>query len=158
MYPTQIVICKALAVVVSTQIRTVPAWVVFGDRVLFHSLSKKRSGGGQVLQKIGGDAVALLKIFGIVVGEPDLSLRVLPGEGFEWEVDGGAGSGDHDGRAAFGIAEDEELGGAHFESGFGGFAAVVDEGEDGDAFFFENGLQAGEGFRNGVGTGDVDDA
>jgi hypothetical protein len=77
-YPTQIVICKALAVVVSTQIRTVPAWVVFGDRVLFHSLSKKRSGGGQVLQEIGGDAVALLKIFGIVVGEPDLSLRVLP--------------------------------------------------------------------------------
>ena len=48
--------------------------------------------------------------------------------GLEGEINCGEGLGDHDGCAAFGIAEDEELGWRHGEADFLGFAAVVDAG------------------------------
>ena len=61
------------------------------------------------------------------------------------------GGGEHDGGAGFGVAEDQELGGGHGEAGGEGFAGVVDEGEELDAFGGEEGLEAGDGLVDGVG-------
>src|ERR1019366_291981 len=126
--------------------------------LLFHSLLKERSRARDVFQKIGRDAMPLLKIFGRVVGKPDFALRVLPGERLQRKIDGDTRGSDHQRRAAFGIAEDQELRGTHREAGLGSFAAVIDERENCDAFFFENGLQARQSFRNGIAAGDVYDS
>lgn len=88
--------------------------------------------------------MALLEVFRRIVGKPDLSLRVLPSQRLEREVDRDAGGRNHERRTAFGIAEDEQLRGAHLEADLGGFAAVIDERENIDSVFFEKRLQAGE--------------
>jgi hypothetical protein len=82
-----------------------------------------------------------------------LAVGELGYEDAEREVEGGAGGGEHDGGAGFGIAEDEEPGGRHGEAGGCGFAGVVDEGEELDAFGGEEGLEAGDGFVYGEGRG-----
>jgi len=102
--------------------------------------------------------VALLEEGEAVVGDPDVALGVFGDEDFEGEIDGAGGGGLHDGGAAFGIAEDEELGVGHGEAGLLGFAAVVDEGEDGDIFGLEDGFEFFDGGVDGVIAGDGDDA
>jgi hypothetical protein len=64
----------------------------------------------------------------------------------------------HDGSAAPGVSEDEELGWRHGEADFCGFAAMVDAGEDGDGFCAEDGFEAVEGFGDGVGAWVGDEA
>ena len=110
---------------------------------------------GKVGEDVGRDGVALLEIWEGVVGDPDFALSIFPDEEFEGKVDGGGGGGEHDGSATFGIAEDEEVGGAHGEAGFCGFAAVVDEGKDGDMVGVEDGFEFGGGVVNGVTAGDA---
>ena len=102
--------------------------------------------------------MAVLEVLRVVVAEPDFAVIVLPGKGFEWEVDCGQRRGQHERRAAFWAAEDEELGRGHVEADFFGFAAVVYTGEDLYVFGAEEGLEAVQGFRDGVGTGVGDDA
>jgi hypothetical protein len=58
---------------------------------------------------------------------------------FEGEIQRGAGRGEHQRRAGLGIAEDQQLGAWHFQAGAGGFAAVVDDGEEFDASSFQEG-------------------
>src|SRR5579862_6282840 len=80
---------------------------------------------GDVLEQWVGYAVALLQVGGAVPGDPDFAGGVLRDEDLEREVDGDAGGGEHEGRAGFGVAEDEEFGGRHVEADLFGFAAVV---------------------------------
>ncbi len=69
--------------------------------------------GGDVGEEGEGEVVAFDEVFGGVGGEPDLAGGVLPGEGFEGEVDRDGGGGEHEGRAGFGMTEEQELGGVH---------------------------------------------
>ena len=102
--------------------------------------------------------MALLEIGERVVGDPDFGLSVFPDEDFEREVDGAGGSGKHNGSAALGISENQEFGVAHGEPGFGGFAAVVNDSEDGDVLGVEDGFQFGDGVVDRVAAGDADEA
>jgi hypothetical protein len=98
----------------------------------------ERFDGGKIVQQIFRNAVTMLQERQAVVGEPDLALAILPDKNFEWKVERGGRSGEHDRRAGFGAAENEQLGGQHGHADFGGFAAVVDEREEHHAFGLQN--------------------
>lgn len=79
-------------------------------------------------------------------------------EYFEGEIDGGARSREHERRPGGGIAEDQQLRVGHPQAGFRGFAAVINECEDLDAFRLERSLEARDGLIHAVSAGDGDDA
>jgi hypothetical protein len=58
-----------------------------------------------VLQQLLRQAVSLLQIRQAVAGNPDLSCAVLPNQNPKREIDGDAGSGQHEGRSCFGITQ-----------------------------------------------------
>lgn len=129
-----------------------------GVRVSGDGLLDKNFDAGDGLEDFVAEVVTALQGMRVVEAEPHLACRVLPGEGLEGKIDCGEGSGEHDGSAAFGISEDEELGWRHGEADFCGFSAVVDASEDGNDFCTEDGFEAVEGFGDGVGAGVSDDA
>jgi len=94
----------------------------------------------------------------VVPGELDSSVGSFGYKDFERKVECRGGGGEHDGRAGFGASEDEEARGRHGEACGGGFAGVVDDAEELDAFFFEQGFEAGDGFVDGVMAGEGLDA
>src|ERR1035437_3559457 len=93
----------------------------------------------------------------IVVGEPDLPLRVLPEQCFQWQVNRKSGSGLHQRGSALRTAKDEQLGRPHGESNLRGLAAVVHAREDGDATLTEQRFEALYGFFKRVLTGQVNE-
>ena len=78
--------------------------------------------------------MALLQILRAVPGDPDFASGVFGDEDLEWQIDGDAGGDEHDWRSGFGAAENQELGVGHAHANFLSFAAVIDEGEEGDGF------------------------
>jgi hypothetical protein len=122
----------------------------------------ERSDDGDVGEEFGGEMVALKQIFGRVEGDESFAGgvlgEVLGDEDFEWEIKGGGWRGEHERGSRFGIAEDEEFGGRHFEAGLFGFAAVVNESEEGNAFGLEDGAEAFDGLVYGVIAGDGNDS
>jgi class 3 adenylate cyclase len=63
---------------------------------------------------------------GIVVGEPHLTLAVLPGEHLQGQIDADALRALHQGRTGPRIAEDQELGGSQRETPFLGGCRMID--------------------------------
>ena len=94
--------------------------------------------------------MAVLEPGGVEPGELSFAGGGFGDENAEREIEGEAGRRQHEGCAGFGAAEDEDLGGWHGEAGGGGFAGVIDEAEELDAFFFEERFEAGDGFVDGV--------
>jgi len=80
------------------------------------------------------------KVFRAVVRNLDFPLSIFPHENFKRQIDGYARSGEHERRAGFGAAEDQQLCRTHLHTRFVGLSAVVDQGEEGDAFGFQNPL------------------
>ena len=111
-----------------------------------------------VLEQVIGDVVTVHQVLRAAVGEPGFSCGVFTDEDFQGKVDSNAGSGEHQRRSSFGAAEDEQLGGRHGQSDFCGFAAVIDQREEGGTFRFEKGFQFAHGFVDGVVAGDFDDS
>ena len=95
---------------------------------------------------------------GIVDAEPDFACGILPRQRLERKIDGSERRGEHDRRAALGIAEDEQMRGRHREADFGGFAAVVDTCKNGDVLRMKNSFKAVESLRDRVRTGMRDKA
>jgi len=120
--------------------------------------SGKRGGGGEIRFEFWGEAVAGLQPDWIIPGELDGAVGGFGYEDFERQIERGGGSGEHDGCTGFGASEDEEAGGWHGKTSGGGFAGVVDDAEELDAFFFEQGFEARDGFVDGVMTGESFDA
>jgi hypothetical protein len=94
--------------------------------------------------------VTALQVEGVIIAQPCGAICVLPGEGFEREINCREGSGNHDWRASLRVSEDEELSRGHKEANFIGFAAVIDAGENGNALCLEYGFEAVEGFGDRV--------
>ena len=90
----------------------------------------------------------------VVPGELDSSVGSFGYKDFERKVECRGGGGEHDGRAGFGVSEDEEAGGRHGEAGGLGFAGVIDDAEELDAFFFEQCFEARDGFVDRVMAGE----
>jgi hypothetical protein len=121
-------------------------------------LASDRFHDGDIFRKVGGEAVTVLKVDGIVVGKPGFALWVFADEDLEREINGGGGSGEHEGSAAFWVAENKEFCVGHFEAGFFGFAAVVDDGKERDAVGLQDEFEFRDGFVDGMIAGDVGDA
>jgi hypothetical protein len=128
------------------------------EGILFGSFRGEGSYGGQVGFELGGEVVAGLQPRWVDPGELRAAVGGLSDEDLEWEVERGGGRGEHQGCAGFGVSEDEELRRRHGEAGGERFAGVVDEAEELDAFFFEEGFEAGDGFVDGMVSGEGDDA
>src|SRR5579859_7574365 len=97
--------------------------------------------------------MALFEPGGIVPEDEGFAGLGFGDEDFERQVDCAAGSRDHKRRSGCGVAEEEQLGGAHGEAGRGGFAGVIDEAEELDAFFLQQRLQPRDGFVDGIVAG-----
>ena len=100
----------------------------------------------------------MLKVRGAVVGDPDLAVGVFTDEDLQGQVEGGAGSGEHDGCAGFRASEDQEFSGRHGQADFLRFTAVVDESEEGDAFSGEDFLERLDCLIDGLIARHFDDA
>src|SRR5712664_4639237 len=127
-------------------------------RNLLSGLGGECFNDGDIGHQRGREMVARLEIGGGRVGDPDFAGGVFGDEDFEREVEGGTWRSEHKRCAGLGTAEDEQLGVWHFQAGAGGFAAVVDDGEELDAFGFQDGLQAGDGFFDGMTAGSANNA
>src|ERR1035437_643065 len=123
----------------------------------FHRLPEQRTYRGNVGEQLLGNVVALLQVQRIVVGEPNLSLRVLPEQRFQGQIDRNTGSSLHQGSSALRTAEDEQLGRPHGQPDLRSLAAVIDAREDGDATLPEQRFEALHGFFNAVMTRQVDE-
>ena len=113
---------------------------------LLGSLRCQDFNDGDVLHQVLWQAVALFQVFGAVVGDPDFTLSIFGDEYFQREIDGDAGRGEHEGRPAFWIAEDEELGIRHFQSDFSGLSTVVNQDKQLNAFCLEQRFELRYGF------------
>src|SRR5579863_585674 len=108
---------------------------------LRYNTLKQRADHGDILYQITRNIVALFKILGAVVGNPDFSARILPHESLKRKIDGESGRGHHQRRAAFGTSENDELSRVHFHSDFFSLAAVIDASKYGETFRLQNGVQ-----------------
>ena len=79
-------------------------------------------------------------------------VRLFGDEDFDGEVERCARRGDHQGCSALGIAEDEQFGRPHFETRRDGLAGMIDEAEELDAFFIQEGLEPLDGLFDGMAT------
>ena len=57
------------------------------------------------------------------------AVAILGNQYLEGKIEGDAGRRDHERRARFRIAEDEEFGGTHLQTGLFGLSAMIDQGE-----------------------------
>jgi len=90
--------------------------------------------GRDIFYQLRGKAVPPLQVRRAVIRDPNLSRVILPDQDLERQIHGGAGSGEHEGRPRFWVAEDHEFGGRHLHAGLFCFAAVVDEREEATPF------------------------
>ena len=88
-----------------------------------------------------GCIVALGDVGGVVVAEHDFASGIAPHQGFEGQVDSCGLGALHQQRAACGVAEDEELGGAEGFADTGCACRVIDASNDTKAFFFHAGFK-----------------
>src|SRR5580700_20673 len=71
------------------------------QRLVSNSLKQKRLDRCDILFEVSGKAVALLEVVRRIVAEPHFAVSVFPDERLQRQVNGGAGSGDHQWRATF---------------------------------------------------------
>lgn len=128
------------------------------ERASDYGLQDKGFEPGDGFEEFVAESVAALQRMRIINSEPDFAVGVLPGEGLKRKIDCREWRGEHDGRAALWVAEDEELRGRHDKADFGSLAAVVDAGEYLHVFCAEDGFEAVEGFGGGVGARVGDEA
>src|SRR2546426_8042077 len=83
---------------------------------LFTGRAHQRLQHGDVRQQRLGQAMSLLEVRGTIVGEPGPSLRILPHQDLQRQVDGDARRGKHQWRAGLRVAEGQPLGRRHFYS------------------------------------------
>src|SRR3974390_2115172 len=81
-----------------------------------------------------------LKVTGIIVRNPDFTVRVFRHEYFHRKVDCDTGRSDHPGRSSLRVAKDQELGRAHLKTRLFGLTAVIDQSKKldilcGECFF-----------------------
>jgi len=73
-----------------------------------------------------------LKVTGIIVRNPDFTVRVFRHENFHRKVDCDTGRSDHPGRSGLRVAKDQELGRAHLKTRLFGLTAVIDQSKEFD--------------------------
>src|ERR1700694_2969281 len=129
-----------------------------GRSLLFGGLGGERLNDGDIGEQVGREMVARLEVGRGIVRDPNFAGGVFGDQDFEREIQRGARRSKHQRCACLGITEDQQLCGGHLETGAGGFAAVVDEGEELDPFGLQDGLQAGDGFVDGVIAGSAKNA
>jgi len=108
---------------------------------LLRSLRRQRFYDGNILEQVLRQAVPLFQIFGAGVGNPGLSMGVLPNQNLQREINGDARGSEHKRRASLGAAKDQELCGTHFHSNSFGFATVIDQSEQCDTLGLQNMLE-----------------
>ena len=134
------------------------AWrSTFSGTALLSSGGGQRLNDGDIRHEIVRQPVPLFQILRAVVRDPHLALRIFRNQNFQRQVDGGARRRQHQRRAALRIAEDQELGGRHFQAHLFSFAAVIDQREQRHAFGFENGLELVDRLVHGVMARNFDD-
>src|SRR5277367_2987796 len=99
-----------------------------------------------------------LQVFRAIVGNPDFPVLVFPNKNLQGEIDRNAGSSQHKRCSAFRIAEDQQLGWAHFHPRLFRFSAVIDEREQRDSLGLQNILELFHCLIDGVIARFVDDA
>src|SRR5579862_1947801 len=85
-----------------------------------------------VLYELFRNIVALSKIFGGVVGNPEFGSCVLPSPSFLRQIDGKSGRRHHQGRASFWTSENDGLGREHFHANLFRLPTVIDARKDGE--------------------------
>ena len=94
--------------------------------------------------------MALLQPCGVVPGDQRCAVGFLSEKNLQWKIERSAGRREHHRCAGLRVAEDQQLCVGHMEADGAGFAGVIDESEELDVFFGEQGGEALDEFIDGV--------